>query len=236
MGCRATIGAGVGENQMTVSDRAPARAEVVMLAATALFVACLVLSAATTAKLYDIVLLGFTLTVPVGTTIYALTLVAASQINEIRGWRSAMLLVVLGLVLRAGALAFLAFAVSVEPTTGWPGQEAYASVFRAADTILWSGIVAYVVSQLLNIWVFRALHRHGRRGLWLRAIVAGGTAAVVDTVLFVLLAFGASQSTEVLTAVIAGQIVVKLAVIVVATPVLYLGRSIAEGHHAVRAA
>jgi len=216
---------------MNGSDRAPVRGEVVVLATTALFAACLVLSAATAAKLYDIALAGFVVAVPVGTTIYALTLVAVSLINECRGWRTAMLLVVLGLLLRGGALAFLAFAVAVEPTSGWPGQEAYAQVLQAADHVLRAGIAAYVASHLLNVWLFDRLRRAGT-GLWLRAILAGGAACVLDTVIFVLLAFGHSQDSTVLWAIVAGQIVVKLGVVVLATPLLYLGRGLAREQRA----
>ena len=51
------------------------------------------------------------------------------------------------------------------------------------------GIIAYGISQMLNVTIFSALKRDGGKLLWLRAAVASVLSQIVDTLIFITIAF-----------------------------------------------
>lgn len=83
------------------------------------------------------------------------------------------------------------------------------------------GIVAYGVSQTLNVTIFAALKgREGNKLLWLRAAIASMLSQVVDTLLFVTIAFyGAFPIGQ----LIVGQMIAKVALsAILVPPLIYL--------------
>ena len=84
-----------------------------------------------------------------------------------------------------------------------------------------AGIVAYGISQTLNVTVFSWLKgREGTRLLWLRTAIAGVASQAVDTLLFVNIAFlGVFPVRELLL----GQLVVKILLAVFVLPPLVYG-------------
>ena len=204
------------------------RGDAVFAACIALIVACLIVSAVVASKLSVVAVAGLAVVVPVGTALYALTFAAADVLAEVWGTRHAAVGIVAGLAMRLLAVAFLGYAVVVDPVAGWQGQEAYAAVLQSSEHILWAGIVAYAVSQPLNVLLFQAMKRRqaGRNLLWLRNNVSTFLAQGVDTALFVLLAFGAGPEVA---PILVGQIAVKWAIALADTPFVYLARKIATG-------
>lgn len=204
------------------------RGDAVFAACIALIVACLIVSAVVASKLSVVAVAGLAVVVPVGTALYALTFAAADVLAEVWGTRHAAVGIVAGLAMRLLAVAFLGYAVAVDPVAGWQGQEAYAAVLQSSEHILWAGIVAYAVSQPLNVLLFQAMKRRqaGRNLLWLRNNVSTFLAQGVDTALFVLLAFGAGPEVA---PILVGQIAVKWAIALADTPFVYLARNIATG-------
>src|SRR3546814_12580664 len=82
------------------------------------------------------------------------------------------------------------------------------------------GIVAYGISQTLNVTLFAALKgREGDRLLWLRAAVASILSQIADTLLFVSIAFyGVFPIGELLL----GQMLAKVALsALLVPPVIY---------------
>ena len=62
-------------------------------------------------------------------------------------------------------------------------------MMSATPRIWLGGIVAYGVSQLLNVTIFSRMKREGGQLLWLRSAVAGVLSQIVDTLLFITIAF-----------------------------------------------
>ncbi|MFX6296458.1 queuosine precursor transporter, partial [Acinetobacter baumannii] len=68
-------------------------------------------------------------------------------------------------------------------------RDAFALMMGATPRIWLGGIISYGVSQTLNVTVFSWMKRDGGALLWLRAGVASVTSQIVDTLLFVSIAF-----------------------------------------------
>ena len=84
-----------------------------------------------------------------------------------------------------------------------------------------AGIIAYGMSQTLNVTIFAALKgRRGRQLLWLRAAIASVLSQIVDTLLFVTIAFfGVFPIGELLV----GQMIAKVVLsAVLVPPLIYL--------------
>jgi uncharacterized integral membrane protein (TIGR00697 family) len=90
------------------------------------------------------------------------------------------------------------------------------------------GIIAYGISQILNVTIFSALKSGGGKMLWLRAAIASMLSQIADTLIFITIAFyGVFPITELLV----GQMLTKVVLsLVLVPPLIYffvgLGRSL----------
>ncbi len=80
------------------------------------------------------------------------------------------------------------------------------------------GIIAYGISQTLNVTIFSWLKgREGARLLWLRSAVAGVLSQIVDTLLFVTIAF---YGVFPIGTLLVGQMIAKVALSAILVPPL----------------
>ena len=66
---------------------------------------------------------------------------------------------------------------------------AFETVMGGTPRIWLAGILAYGISQILNVTIFTWLKRGGGRLLWLRSGVASVLSQIVDTLIFITVAF-----------------------------------------------
>jgi uncharacterized integral membrane protein (TIGR00697 family) len=84
---------------------------------------------------------------------------------------------------------------------------------------MFAGIIAYGVSRTLNVGIFDGLHRGVGGMLWLRGAVAGVLSQMVDTLIFISLAFyGVFPVGELML----GQLIAKVAQSAVLVPPLII--------------
>ncbi len=102
-------------------------------------------------------------------------------------------------------------------------DDAIKTVFRIAPRIAFASMVAYVVAQHLNIWLYDILRRKSGGQLWLRNISGTCVAQFVDSILFFFLAFYGTIPDEVLVQTILTGFMIKVAVALISTPFLYAG-------------
>jgi hypothetical protein len=166
------------------------------------------------------------LTVEAGIFAFLLLVVVSSAVAELHGGDTANRLVRIGFVpLVASLLLSLlvwALPASTEMREGRPDALAAIQGILFSTWRIWiGGIVAYGVSQTLNVTIFSWLKgREGARMLWLRSGVAGVLSQIVDTLLFISIAFlGVFPIGELL----AGQMIAKVALsALLVPPLIYL--------------
>lgn len=132
------------------------------------------------------------LAVEAGIFVFLLLVVVSSAVAELHGRAVANRLVLLGFVplIASILLSVLVLAMPAAADMSPARQEAFAMVMSGTPRIWLGGIVAYGVSQLLNVTIFAALKSRGGGGtLWLRAGTASVLSQIVDTLLFVMIAF-----------------------------------------------
>jgi uncharacterized integral membrane protein (TIGR00697 family) len=163
------------------------------------------------------------LAVEAGIFAFLLLVVTSSAVAELHGRALANRLVLIGFVplIVSILLSVIVLAVPAADAMDPARRDAFAMIMGGTPRIWLGGIVAYGVSQTLNVTIFAALKgREGSRLLWLRAALASILSQIVDTLLFVTIAFaGVFPIGELLV----GQMIAKVVLsAVLVPPVIYL--------------
>jgi uncharacterized PurR-regulated membrane protein YhhQ (DUF165 family) len=106
------------------------------------------------------------------------------------------------------------------PAPFWPHQQAYATILGSSARIMIASLVAYLFSQYHDVWAFHFWRRvTSARFLWLRNNASTVVSQLLDSVVFITIAFYGSMP---LMPLILGQWVVKVGIAVLDTPLVYL--------------
>lgn len=207
-----------------------------------LFVAALVTAQVLAAKVLGFALgttlplVGPAITVPAGVLAYAITFFATDCISELYGKRAARVVVNAGFggILAMIGLIYLALAAPSARALGIPAgvdPAAFATVMGFTPGIVLGSVVAYLVSQNWDVLAFHAIReRTGPGRLWLRNVGSTASSQLIDTVIFISIAFwlaptllgaGDPSPPAVLVSLIAGQYLLKLVFALIDTPVVY---------------
>ena len=155
---------------------------------TAIFVAALVTGDFIGGRFF--VLFGFTFSA--GIIPFPLTFVLTDVVNEFYGPSGARRLTFLGLGAAIFVWIVIQLALHLPPSPTSPiSDEVFHAAFGTAARLYIASLCAYVIGQLLDISIFRALRKTtGHRLLWLRATGSTVLSQMIDsfTVSFVFLA------------------------------------------------
>ncbi len=202
-----------------------------MVYLVALNTAVLVASVAGGSK---IIALPFGLSAAATVFSYAITFTVTDVISEVFGRQAAKVAVRAGFLCMVVAVAFFQVCIWSMPASFWGHQEAYAQTFGMAPRILLGGWTAYLFSQHLDVWIFHRLREWtGGRKLWLRNNGSTLISQLIDTVIFVSIAFGGEMP---LLPIIVGQYLIKVTIAAVDTPLVYLAVALMRRNTGERAA
>lgn len=159
------------------------------------------------------------LAVPGGVFGFLLAIVTVNATAELHGRPVAQRMVFMGFVPLLVAIGLMQLVLALPPAPGWEGQATAEAVFGSSMRLILAGMVAYGVSQTLDVTIFTWMRgQPGGHMLWLRASVAALVAQTVDTLIFVTIAF---LGVFPLLPVIGGQLAAKAMIWVLAVPLLY---------------
>lgn len=201
-----------------------------------IFVTSLVISNITAPKLIltGIPLFGGEAVVPCAVFCYAATFLMTDVIGEIWGKRAANDAVKMGFIGQIFAAALL-FAAERLPAADAEVQSAYVRLLGQNWVFVAASLAAYLVSQYWDVTVFHAIRDRmlsrdsGRGARWVWNNASTMTSQLIDTVLFIGIAFGLGLGwlfddamRPTLWAMMAGQYVVKFALAALDTPIFML--------------
>ena len=171
------------------------------------------------------------LAVEAGIFAFLLLVVTSSAVAELHGRSTANRLVLIGFVplLASLVLSLFVLALPASPDMDPARLSAFDTMMSGTPRIWIGGILAYGISTLLNVTIFSRLKRsEGTSLLWFRSAVASVLSQIVDTFIFVSVAFyGVFPIGELLV----GQMLAKVVLSAVLVPPLVyafvaLGRSL----------
>ena len=202
------------------------------LSLIALFVTALITAQVTASKVVAIDIpvtlpvTGDLITVPAAVFAYAITFFASDCYTELYGKRAAQGLVNVAFVMNFVLLGLVWLAIWAPTFEFSPvAQEPFAETLGASTGVVAGSLLAYLVSQNWDVLVFHGLkQRTGGRMLWLRNVVSTASSQLVDTVIFIVVAFAVFQgtSTDQVLSLLVGQYLFKLALVGLDTPFVYL--------------
>lgn len=132
------------------------------------------------------------LAVEAGIFAFLLLVVTASATAELHGRSTANRLVLYGFIplIASMALTYMVLWIPASAEMAPDRLAAFETMMGATPRIWLGGIIAYGISQILNVTIFSKLKaREGRRLLWLRAGIASVLSQIVDTFIFITIAF-----------------------------------------------
>ncbi len=185
---------------------------------TALFVTVLLISNVTSAKVTQVGPLTF----DGGTVLFPLSYIFGDILTEVYGYGRSRKVIWIGF--GAGLLMSLVFILvgALPPAPDWHNQVAYEQILGLTPRIVGASLIAYWVGEFANSWMMAKLKIVSRgRHLWFRTISSTLIGQVLDTGLFVVIAFGGVLSNSLLWTLLLSNYVFKCGVEILCTPVTY---------------
>ena len=188
-------------------------------AITALFVTTLVVSNIIAGKQ-----VAFTATVilPAAVILFPLTYILGDVLTEVYGYRRCRRVIWIGFACNAVAVLAIAIGGWLRPAGFWDGQDAYVRTLGAVPRIVAASFLAYLLGEFVNSFVLAKLKvATSGRLLWLRTIGSTVVGQLVDSGVFITVAFiGVFPAGQVLRLVVT-QWLFKVVYEAVATPATY---------------
>jgi queuosine precursor transporter len=170
------------------------------------------------------------LAVEAGIFAFILLVILAAAVAELYGRTTADRLVRIGFVPLIVSMVLINVVLVLPVDAGMypPAIEAFPIVLGQSARMMLAGLIAYGVSQTLNVLIFSKLSRGEGRLVWLRAMIAGVASQIVDTVLFITISFlGEREILELMLGQMAAKIVLSIVLVpVLVTALVALGRKL----------
>ena len=166
------------------------------------------------------------LAVEAGIFAFLMLVVLSSAVAELHGRAMANRMVIVGFVPLILAMALIGFVLGLPAAADMDRArlEAFQMVLSQGPRLMGAGILAYGISTLLNVRVFSALRgsEEGGSGWWLmaRGAIASALSQVVDTLIFITVAF---YGVFPIGPLLVGQMIAKVALSLIVVPVVIQG-------------
>lgn len=168
-------------------------------------------------------IVGFS--IDAGTLMYPLTFTLRDVIHKVGG-RHAARVTILG----TGALnllmaAMLVAAARLPPDLDVGAQSEFGQVLASTWRIVVASIIAQLIAEFIDTEIYSVVvARFGHRRQWARVFASNAVSIPVDSVVFVLIAFGGDVSSATAWAIIGANILLKGATTLVSWPLIYTVR------------
>ena len=186
---------------------------------TGLFVTVLIISNIVAVKLVSI----GPLVVTAAIVLFPISYIVADVLTEVYGYAVARRTIWIGFLCNLVAVVAIMLGGLLPPASFWQQQEAYEAILGYSARLLAASFVAYLGGEFLNAFVLAKLKvRTAGRHLWLRTISSTVVGQALDSVLFVVVAFGGVLPADALVATMEAQWAAKVLYETAATPLTYL--------------
>ena len=163
------------------------------------------------------------LAVDAGTLIYPFTFTLRDMVHKVVGLRGARVVIfaAAGINLLMAAYFMLVGRLPAAPQAG--PQPDFASVLAPVWRIVIASILAEILSELTDTEVYKLwIERVTFRYQWLRVLVSNSVSIPLDSLVFVVLAFGGTMPIAVLGQIVVANILLKMAATLISLPWIYL--------------
>ncbi|HCY84192.1 MAG TPA: hypothetical protein DHV36_03555 [Desulfobacteraceae bacterium] len=173
-------------------------------------------------KLVDL----FGITATLGNIVYASSFLVTDILSEIYGKKQARRAVFIGLFSLVVMTGLMNLALLFTPAPDDFAQESLATIFGFMPRIAGASLLAYLISQLHDVWAFDFWRQRfpSQRMLWLRNNASTMVSQFIDSTVFTLLAFWGVFPAGVLVEIFWTTYLLKWVVGAADTPFIYVAR------------
>jgi queuosine precursor transporter len=129
------------------------------------------------------------LTVEAGIFAFLQLVVLSSAVSELHGSAVATKLVRYGFIPLILSALLIQLVIALPPASFWTQQEAFKGILGQGSRLMIAGLISYGISQTLNVALFDRLRSGTGRMVWLRGGIAAVVSQIVDTGIFLTIAF-----------------------------------------------
>jgi len=156
------------------------------------------------------------------TLVFSVTFLLTDIVNEKFGRKETQKMIFIALITQIAVSVFIWLAISLKPAPFFLEQEEFAKILGFAPRIILASWVAFLISENMDAYIFAWFKKKTRgKYLWMRNAFSSIPSMVVDTLIFVSIAFYGVQP---LFPLIIGVTAVKWIVGIVDIPFMYLNR------------
>ncbi|TVR89042.1 MAG: VUT family protein [Spirochaetaceae bacterium] len=168
----------------------------------------------------------FGLTATLGNIVYASSFLATDILSENHGAATARKGIAIGFVGIVFFTVAMQLALLFEPAAEDFAHSGMAAIFSILPRITLASLVAYLASQLHDVWAFALWKRKfpSTRHLWLRNNMSTMVSQFLDSIVFTSIAFLGVFSARIFLEILLTTYVLKLVVAALDTPFLYIAR------------
>ncbi len=195
-----------------------------------LYIFCILVSELMGAKTFPILTSPMTLNASVAIFVLPLVYSLNDIFIEVLGIERARSIVRSGLVTVAMVLGFSLLATSLPPSGRFAAIEpAYDRIFGLSARIAAASLIAFLIAEFTDLLVFRKIRaRMGAKALWVRSNVSNIISHLLDTMIFMTLAFWAfnrsfGDNVQYLSSLILPYWLLKCSMSAITTPFVYAG-------------
>ena len=166
----------------------------------------------------------FGMTATLGNIMYGTLFLATDAINERYGLKDAKQAVYLGFFAMVGMVIIMQGALMFIPSEMDIADGALHTIFELIPQIVLGSITAYIVSQLLDVHVFQRIKKRfsSPNTLYIRNIGSTLVSQLVDSAIFVPIAFIGVYDASTLFSIFLTTYIIKVIVALLDTPFIYI--------------
>ena len=132
----------------------------------------------------------FGISVSVAIFTYPLTFLVTDIISEVHGKAKGYSLVLSGMACLLILLLITYISIILPPNARYADNDSYVAVFQASLRFIIASVIAFILSQIHDIWSFHFWKEKTKgRSLWLRNNASTMVSQFIDTVVFMFIAF-----------------------------------------------
>lgn len=185
---------------------------------TLLFVVSLLISNIITAKQ---VLLPFNIVMTGAVFIFPITYILSDVFSEVYGYRWSRITCYLGFLANLFMVIVFSLVIKTKAPVFWTNQEAFQTVLGNTPRILFASLLAFILGDLVNDKVFKKMkekHPTDHKGFGFRAILSSLLGELVDSLIFLPIAFIGQMPIQSLIQMTIAQVFIKTGYEVVILP------------------
>lgn len=177
---------------------------------TVLFVSCFLISNILAGKQFQ---LPFGITMTGAVMVFPMTYILSDLFSEVYGYRWSRITCYLAFAANLLMVLLFTAAIHTPAPSYWGNQEAFQTVLGNTPRVLLASLAAYVLGDFVNDKVFRAMkakHPHSMSGFGARAILSSLCGEIVDSAVFIPIAFFGSMTLKTLIVMGITQVTLKV--------------------------